>query len=156
MFTSSERIEKGRLLDTVAYAPLRLLQDHPEFIHFLVTALEQARHYDQASSFSRISVTTSKTIYCVIRGLTAISQSRDTKLSTYPSDTCTITTLFKLPFHLRNPLLCVITTLHLQIVTRNRRLQPSIRDELGPVNPEPAAHCLLMRRRDCKVRWLLM
>jgi hypothetical protein len=57
---------------------------------------------------------------------------------------------------LRSPPFRIISTLHLQIVARNRRLQASIHNELGPINSKPAAHGLLMRSRDRKVRWLLM
>lgn len=57
---------------------------------------------------------------------------------------------------LRTPPLSVISTLDLQIITSDWRLQPSIRDKLGPINIESAANSLSMRSWDRKVCRLLM
>jgi hypothetical protein len=49
-----------------------------------------------------------------------------------------------------------IPTPHLQIIPRNRRLQPRIPHKPHPVNPQPTRYRLLMRRRDRKVTRLLV
>lgn len=59
-------------------------------------------------------------------------------------------------FFLRFPPLRVISTLHLQVIPSNRGFEPSIHNELWPVNAEPAANSLLMRSRDREVCRLLM
>lgn len=57
---------------------------------------------------------------------------------------------------LRTPPLSIISTLDLQIIAGNWRLQPSICDKFGPINIEPAANSLSMRSWDRKVCRLLM
>jgi hypothetical protein len=59
---------------------------------------------------------------------------------------------------LSNPLppLRIISTLNLQIITSNRRLQSRIRYKLHPIDTKPTRDGLLMRRRDREVTWLFM
>jgi hypothetical protein len=59
---------------------------------------------------------------------------------------------------LSNPLppLRIISTLNLQIITSNRRLQSRIRYKLHPIDTKPTRDGLLMRRRNREVTWLFM
>ena len=50
----------------------------------------------------------------------------------------------------------IIPTLHLQIIRIQRRTQPSIDNELWPIDTEPSLHRIPVRAGDCKIGGLLV